>query len=199
MRTLIFALLIACAGCGYKYTGEGPGHSSTGSKLSAPQATVNLVKLVDSLKLNKNKIAVHIYKSAYKLKVKYDTLTLKTYACVFGFNARDDKLKEGDGCTPEGKFGIRAKYPHSNWSKFIWIDYPNASSWAKHKNAKKNGTLGSKESIGGEVGIHGVPDGYDYLIDERQNWTLGCISLKNKDVDELYAVLGSKSVVWIYH
>lgn len=199
MRVLIFTLLIVCTGCGYKYTGEGPSRSKSGSHLVTKEQNINLVRLVDSLQLNKNKIAVHIYKTAYKMKIKYDTLTLKTYPCVFGFNARDDKLKQGDGCTPEGKFGIRAKYPHSKWSKFIWIDYPNAGSWTKHKAAKKKGTIGVKESIGGEVGIHGVPEGYDYAIDERQNWTLGCISLKTKDIDELYAILGPKSVVWIYH
>jgi murein L,D-transpeptidase YafK len=199
MKLFIFALLIACAGCGYKYTGDGLQSRNTGPRLGRNEKNVNLVRLVDSLQLNKNKISVHIYKSAYKMKINYDTLTLKTYPCVFGFNAHDDKLKQGDGCTPEGKFGIRAKYPHNKWAKFIWIDYPNASSWTKYKTAKKKGAVGAKESIGGEVGIHGVPEGCDYAIDEKQNWTLGCISLKRNDVNELYAVLGEKSVVWIYH
>lgn len=199
MRTLIFALMIACAGCGYKYTGDGLQSRTTAPRPRGTEKNVNLVRLVDSLQLNKNKISVHIYKSAYKMKIKYDTLTLKTYACVFGFNAHDDKLKQGDGCTPEGKFGIRAKYPHSKWAKFIWIDYPNASSWTKYNAAKKKGAIGAKESIGGEVGIHGVPEGCDYAIDEKQNWTLGCISLKRNDVNELYAILGEKSVVYIYH
>ncbi len=28
-----------------------------------------------------------------------------------------------------------------------------------------------------------------YVIDNQQNWTLGCPSLKNKDVEELYKVV----------
>jgi lipoprotein-anchoring transpeptidase ErfK/SrfK len=40
--------------------------------------------------------------------------------------------------------------------------------------------------IGGEIGIHGVPEGFDKLIDLKFNWTLGCVSLKNKDVDDIY-------------
>jgi lipoprotein-anchoring transpeptidase ErfK/SrfK len=31
-----------------------------------------------------------------------------------------------------------------------------------------------------------VPAGSDDAIDQKQNWTLGCVSLKNKDVDEIY-------------
>ena len=133
------------------------------------------------------------------MDIVYDKKVIKTYPVVFGFNPFDDKLKQGDGCTPEGEFGIRAKYPHSSWSKFIWIDYPNKASWEKHAKAKKDGTISKKATIGGEVGIHGVPAGYDYIIDEKQNWTLGCISLKNKDIDDLYESIGTKTRILIFH
>ncbi|MDY6782189.1 MAG: L,D-transpeptidase [Cyanobacteriota bacterium] len=43
--------------------------------------------------------------------------------------------------------------------------------------------------VGSEIGIHGIPNGSGDLIETRRNWTLGCISLKNEDVDELYAIL----------
>ena len=108
---------------------------------------------------------------------------------VFGADPIKDKLMQGDRCTPEGKFRVRDLYPHKKWSKFIWIDYPNATSWEKHKAAKTNGLIPQNAEVGGEIGIHGVPPGYDYAIDERMNWTLGCISLKNKHVDELYLIM----------
>jgi len=76
--------------------------------------------------------------------------------------------------------------PHKKWSKFIWIDYPNEASWAKHKIAKESGKIPINASIGGEIGIHGVPQGYDRAIDLRQNWTLGCISLTTKDINWLF-------------
>ena len=81
--------------------------------------------------------------------------------------------------------------------KFIWIDYPNAASRAKHNDAIKNGLIPADSKIGGEVGIHGVPNNCDYVIDQRQNWTWGCISLKNKDIDELYEVVNSNTLVRI--
>ncbi|MFB2983067.1 L,D-transpeptidase family protein [Microseira sp. BLCC-F43] len=75
-------------------------------------------------------------------------------------------------------------YPHAAWSKFIWLDYPTKSSWRKHFKAKREGQINWNDSIGSEIGIHGTPD--DSLIKKKSNWTLGCVSLKNKDVDELY-------------
>ena len=77
-------------------------------------------------------------------------------------------------------------YPHKSWSKFIWFDYPNDDSYKKHNLAKKNNLIPQNSTIGGDVGIHGVPNGADYFIDTRQNWTWGCVSLKNNDINEIY-------------
>jgi murein L,D-transpeptidase YafK len=122
---------------------------------------------------------------------------VKEYDVVFGGNPVDDKEKEGDKRTPEGVFGVRDKYPHRNWSKFIWIDYPNEDSWRKFNQRKADGIIKQGETIGGEVGIHGVPDGMNNLIDEKINWTLGCISMKNKDVNEIYPYISKKTQITI--
>jgi murein L,D-transpeptidase YafK len=53
-----------------------------------------------------------------------DTIIIKQYPVVLGGNPVDDKLLQGDLCTPEGNFLIHAKYPHKSWEKFIWINYP---------------------------------------------------------------------------
>lgn len=158
----------------------------------------NLNRLIDSLKLDRNKIDVHIEKLSYVMYIVHDSLLLKKYDVVFGFNPKDDKFKQGDGCTPEGVYGIRAKYSHASWSKFIWIDYPNKQSWEKFKKAKMNGLIPKNATIGGEVGIHGVPKGYDYLIDEKENWTLGCISLKTDDINELYDAVSFRTKIYIF-
>lgn len=189
-------LLVFTVGCGAEYTSDFSKVKTTGRNFKSISASP-LEKIVDSLKLNKNSLLIKIYKSKYKMEIIHDSVVLKTYPVVFGFNAVDDKFKQGDGCTPEGEFGIRAKYPHKSWSKFIWIDYPNKNSWTKHAKAKKDGVIKKTDAIGGEVGIHGVPAGYDYIIDERQNWTLGCISLKNKDVDDLYSSIGNKTRILV--
>ena len=147
--------------------------------------------------IDKSKISVLIDKSDFRLYVRYNEIVLKEYPVVFGKNTTDDKLMQGDNCTPEGKFNIISKYPHKEWSKFIWINYPNDKSWKKHNAAKKEGRIPRNAQIGGEVGIHGVPKGMDFLIDAKFNWTLGCISLKNKDVDEIYPFITKNTLIEI--
>lgn len=147
---------------------------------------LSLKKLIDSLAIKKSSLHVLIDKSDYKLYILSDTIIVKEYPVVFGDNPIDDKLRQGDQCTPEGTFCMVSKYPHKEWTKFIWINYPTNDSWMKHNKAKQDGTIAKDAKIGGEIGIHGVPKGMNKLIDLKYNWTLGCISLKNKDVNEIY-------------
>ena len=156
---------------------------------------IPLSKLMDSMHIQGEDIKLIVSKTAYKMYVVQGKLLIKTYPVVFGFNERDDKIREGDGCTPEGVFKLRSKYAHNKWSKFIWIDYPNQASWQKFNAAKQAGIIPEKASIGGEVGIHCVPANKDYWIDNRENWTLGCISMKNKDVDDLYQAISTETIL----
>ncbi|MCD4796582.1 MAG: L,D-transpeptidase [Candidatus Cloacimonetes bacterium] len=155
----------------------------------------NISDLIENL--NKDSIQIIIEKSKYKLSIQYYRKIIKSYPVVFGSNPIDDKLRQGDSCTPEGEFKIRDRYPHHSWSKFLWIDYPTDDSWSKHKEAKSQNKIPQNANIGGDLGIHGVPKGMDYLIDSKENWTLGCISLKNKDINEIYSItkIGTKVVI----
>ncbi|MGB7521724.1 MAG: L,D-transpeptidase [Spirulinaceae cyanobacterium] len=139
--------------------------------------------------LDKSATSILIEKSKYRLTIYYQQTPLKAYPVVFGPNPQGDKLKEGDMKTPEGMYSIRDLYPHPNWSKFLWLDYPNADSWGEHWQAKREGKINPLATIGGQIGIHGVPPGQDNLIEEGDNWTWGCISLMNADVEEIYQVV----------
>ncbi len=162
---------------------------------------INFEKQISELieNINKDSISLLIEKSEYKLTVLYNEQKIKSYPVVFGSNPSNDKLQKGDSCTPEGLFKVRAYYPHKSWSKFIWIDYPTEDSWGKHNSAKSNGLISESASIGGEIGIHGVPEGSDSMIDEKYNWTLGCISLKNSDVNEIYKIIKVGTKIEIRH
>ena len=156
-----------------------------------------LQALVKSQHIPKSELIIKIDKSDYTLAVFHKTKHLVTYPCVFGFNAIDDKHQEGDGCTPEGTFRIRSKYPHASWSYFIWIDYPNKESWRRFNSRLADGTIEKGATIGGEIGIHGVPEGTDDMIADKTNWTLGCISLTNADVTDLYKSIGDGTIIKI--
>ena len=156
-----------------------------------------LGKLIDSLAIDVSAIYIVIDKSDYLLSVMIDSQAVKEYPVVFGGNPIDDKRMQGDQCTPEGKFLVRTKYPHRSWEKFIWIDYPNQESWTKFNAAKASGDIPQDASIGGEIGLHGVPGNANELISLRVNWTLGCISLKNNDINDFYPHIDKGTLIII--
>lgn len=166
------------------------------TKIFDKDTIVQSVKLSELIPVS-TPVTIYIDKSDYRLSVFSGNSVVKTYKVVFGGNPKDDKLRQGDQCTPEGTFYIKTKYPHRSWNKFIWLDYPNAQSWEKHNKAKREGIIPADAKIGGEIGIHGVPEGKDFAIDQRINWTLGCISLKNSDLDEIYPYITKKTPIKI--
>ena len=157
----------------------------------------SLAFLIDSLQVKQHNISIQIDKSDYVLMMLNKDVILKSYRMVLGSNPKDDKRMEGDRCTPEGTFHIVSKYPHKNWRKFIWIDYPNDESRRKFNKSKLNGEILKDAEIGGEVGIHGTPENGEYLIDDKVNWTWGCISLKRNDVDEIYPYINEGTEIII--
>ena len=136
-----------------------------------------------------------VHKLSRKLTFYEGTTPLKTYPVVLGNDPYNDKLCQGDTCTPEGVYHVRAKYPHSRWDYFIWLDYPNTKNWLKFARAKEAGKLPEDADIGGDVGIHGTEDPGRNL--SGLNWTKGCISLMNKDLDEIYPLVNDKTLVVI--
>jgi len=158
---------------------------------------VPLDELLRDKNLKKSELSIEVSKSQYTLYIKHGSEIIKSYPVVLGPDPVNDKLMEGDGCTPEGRFRIRDKYPHRKWTYFIWLDYPNDDSRAKHKKAKREGKIPQDAEIGGEVGIHGVPEGCDSRISEGKNWTAGCVSLTNSDISELYKFIDTDMTILI--
>ncbi|MEO8067945.1 MAG: L,D-transpeptidase family protein [Flavobacteriales bacterium] len=163
-----------------------------------PHADRPLAVLIDSLHLNAKSIRFHVDKSERRFRVYVDDSLMKTYPCVLGEKPVGDKFHQGDRKTPEGTFTFRSKRMHNAWHKFIWVDYPNAVSWRRFNERRAQGLIPAGKDIGGEIGIHGVPDGYDHWIDAGQDWTWGCIALRNADVDEIYPyILPEKTLMEI--
>ena len=132
------------------------------------------------------RISIIVDKSDYELSVYDDKGWYATYPVVFGNNSLADKKMEGDKNTPEGTFHIISKRVHEKWCRFLALDYPNEESREKFNLRKQRGEIPSTAKIGGSIGIHGTWPHEDFVIDKYKNWTLGCISMKNEDVIELY-------------
>lgn len=149
---------------------------------------IPLKKTLDSLKLKAtDTLSILIDKTDYKLSVLSGNITIKEYPVMFGKNSSDDKLRQGDGCTPEGTFKVIIKYPHTKYDKFIYFNYPNEDSRRKHNSAKAEGRIPADAKIGGEIGIHGTwgQDG-DLFFFYKSIFSEGCIVLKRNDLNELY-------------
>ena len=142
-------------------------------------------------------IYIIIDKSDYELSVYDEQGWYATYPVVFGNNSLDDKKMEGDKKTPEGSFKIIGKKVHDKWFRFLALDYPTKESWEKFKRRKQRGEIPASARIGGSIGIHGTWPNDEIVVDKYQNWTLGCIAMKNEDVSEVYGYTGVGTKVLI--
>jgi len=134
-------------------------------------------------------VYIVIDKSDYELNVYDDDGWYATYPVVFGSKDLSDKLMEGDRRTPEGKFKIISARPHTKWHRMLMLDYPNQQSWAKFRQRKASGIIPASARIGGGIAIHGTWPNDNIVVDDFTNWTNGCVSLKNEDIDDINSFL----------
>ena len=138
-----------------------------------------------------------IDKSKYELSVIDGEGWLVTYPVVFGSSDLGDKMMAGDRKTPEGLYTLVGKRVHEKWDRYLTINYPTQQDYQKFIYRKQHGLIPQNAHIGGGIGIHGVWPHEDYAVDQYQNWTEGCISMKNEDVEELYNLVPIGTKVYI--
>lgn len=156
-------------------------------------ATADLYNVrLDPSRINISKVFLLVDKSDYRMYLYEDVTLLKIYKVVFGNEDRSDKYIQGDRRTPNGTFRIAGKRVDNRWSRFLLLDYPNAESYARFQERQSKGLIKKGADIGGGIGIHGVETNSgirDSYVDQRINWTLGCVSMKDRDVNELYNIV----------
>ncbi len=160
-----------------------------------PTIGIRVPFAIDTAK--KDSLSIFISKSNYMLQVRYRGKIIRTYKAVFGPNPLQNKLVEGDRNTPEGVFRIANKNPASKYDKFMGLNYPNDSALVRFNKLKASGAIPPSSQPGGNVGIHGIWQGGDDMIQLGIGWTDGCIALKNKDIEELFSLVtvGTKVVI----
>ncbi len=150
---------------------------------------VNLNAPINPDTLNNDSLMVIINKSRFLLDVYYRKRKIRSYKVVFGPKPQENKVMKGDRRTPEGWYKVQEKHISGRYNKFIHIDYPNDSAYARFNKLKLQGAIPRDAEIGGDVGIHGVWKGGEDMIDMGIGWTDGCIAMKNTDVDDLYRIV----------
>jgi murein L,D-transpeptidase YafK len=116
---------------------------------------------------------------------------IRSYPAVFGLGGTAHKLHEGDHKTPTGLYTIVDKHRHARWRHFLLLDYPNLHDLHRYWIAMESGTipmLGNHYAgVGGAVGIHGTDK--PELNAKNVDWTFGCISIGNDDIDDLASLV----------
>lgn len=127
-----------------------------------------------------------IEKSARRMRLMQDGKTVRSYKIALGFTPEGDKLRQGDGKTPEGEFTIDRRNAESAFHLSIGLDYPQPEDRAR---AAKAGY-----SPGGDIFIHGQPNALPKELKIKGDWTAGCIAVSNAEIEEIWAVttIGTK-------
>jgi murein L,D-transpeptidase YafK len=144
-----------------------------------------VVKLRKDAALPGGSLRIVIDKSDYVLKLIDEKGVYAIYPVVFGAEPEKDKRMQGDRRTPEGTFKVMSVYRHKKWCGMLMLDYPTPEDHKKFERRKTEKIIADTALIGSAIGIHGTWPNEDYLIDAYQNWTNGCISLKNTHITEL--------------
>lgn len=135
---------------------------------------------------SENPYYIIIDKSDFELRVFDEKGWYETYPIVFGSKDQGDKMKEGDKRTPNGSFRIVQKKLHQQWGPEMLLDYPNDESYRRFQERKSKGLIPSGAKIGGGIAIHATRPEEEWTVDHFYNWTDGCISVKYKEMHDLY-------------
>ena len=121
-----------------------------------------------------------IEKSDRRMTLFQDGVAVRIYPVALGFAPSGDKVRQGDGKTPEGIFRIDRRNPHSSYTLSLGLDYPQAEDRAR--------AAAGGYSPGGDIFIHGQPNRFPDALILSGDWTAGCIALSNAQMREVWAV-----------
>jgi murein L,D-transpeptidase YafK len=134
---------------------------------------------------------VLVLKKERTLQLLYQGKAIKTYKVALGGDPIGPKTRQGDHKTPEGVYVLNFRNPHSQFYRSIHISYPGS----------RDRTLARQRGVGpgGDVFIHGLPNGYGYLgaAHRLKDWTDGCIAVTNQEMDEIWQAVADGTPIEI--
>ena len=130
---------------------------------------------------------VVVHKADRRMYLLHHDTVLASHDIELGFAPQGHKQVEGDGRTPEGRYFIDRRNPNSQFHLSIGISYPNPVDVEVARDAGK--------SPGGDIFIHGKPMPYRKRVGD---WTAGCISVSDREMEKIYAMVNDGTVIDIY-
>lgn len=126
-----------------------------------------------------------VRKSQRQMFVLNGSTVLAAHDVDLGFAPTGHKTRRGDGRTPEGQYYIDRRNYNSSFFLSLGISYPNAADVAR---AQAQG-----QDPGGDIFIHGMERGRKRGTD----WTAGCISVSDAEMEMLYQMVPIGTPIWI--
>ncbi|HEX9859362.1 MAG TPA: L,D-transpeptidase family protein [Paracoccaceae bacterium] len=130
--------------------------------------------------------SVQVQKAARKMYLLHNNTVLKSYDVALGFAPAGHKQFEGDGKTPEGAYFISHRNPDSQYHLSLGISYPDE---VDREAAELAGI-----SPGGDIFIHGRSH---WRGKNKGDWTAGCIAVKDREIERIYAMVRDGTVIHI--
>jgi len=129
---------------------------------------------------------IEVHKADRRMYLLSGAQVLKTYKIRLGGNPIGPKQFEGDQKTPEGAYRITHRNPNSAYHLSLGISYPNQADreFAKSQNKRP----------GGDIFIHGGPKEWF----AGRDWTAGCIAVKDREMEEIFAMVNPGVQINIY-
>ncbi len=147
--------------------------------------TIENRELID---YSNKKLIIFIDKKNYFLEIQADGIGIKRYPVNFGIKPWNRKLHFDKMSTPEGRYHLTHFNYKSSFHKSLGVSYPNSVDRKRYNEALRKRLIPKINSkyaqIGGSITIHGGGIG--------NNWTWGCIAMRNIDVDEILSLSNLK-------
>ncbi|MFN6951549.1 MAG: murein L,D-transpeptidase family protein [Albidovulum sp.] len=127
-----------------------------------------------------------VHKAKRRMYLVSGTRVVKRYRIALGGNPVGPKRFEGDGKTPEGLYYIDRQNPNSAYHLSLGISYPNAEDIARAKAEGKD--------PGKDIFIHGRAKKHR---GRGRDWTAGCIAVKDREMEAIYAMVRIGTPIFI--
>ena len=124
---------------------------------------------------------VVIQKGQRRMYLLNGMTVLKSYDFGLGFQPVGHKQSEGDGKTPEGLYFVDRFNPRSRYHLSVGVSYPNERDRAFAEQFGRD--------PGGDIMIHGRGPEGNQLVRQKRDWTAGCITVSDEEIEDIYAML----------
>ena len=122
-----------------------------------------------------------VNKGARQMFLLSGSSVLKSYRFGLGWAPVGDKFFEGDGRTPEGNYFIDRRNPNSEYHLSLGVSYPDPTDVAAAA------TVG--RSAGSDIFIHGRGREGRAKVGSKWDWTAGCITVSDSEMEDIYAMV----------